>query len=25
NTPDRLVIKKYCKFCTKTPLHKETK
>ena len=25
NTPDRLEIKKYCKFCKKTTLHKETK
>lgn len=24
-TPDRLEIKKYCKFCKKTTVHKETK
>lgn len=24
-TPDRLAIKKYCKFCKKTTVHKETK
>lgn len=25
NTPDRIEIKKYCKFCKKTTVHKETK
>jgi len=25
NDPDRLEIKKYCKFCKKHTLHKETK
>ncbi|MBI2447053.1 MAG: 50S ribosomal protein L33 [Candidatus Omnitrophica bacterium] len=25
NTPDRLELKKYCKFCKKRTLHKETK
>ena len=25
NTPDRIEIKKYCKFCKKHTLHKETK
>lgn len=25
NTPDRLEVQKYCKFCKKTTLHKETK
>lgn len=25
NTPERLEIKKYCKFCKKTTVHKETK
>ncbi len=25
NTPDRLEVKKYCKFCKKTTLHKESK
>ena len=25
NNPDRLEINKYCKFCKKTTLHKETK
>ena len=25
NTPDRLEVNKYCKFCKKTTLHKESK
>ncbi len=25
NTPDRLELKKYCRFCKKHTLHKETK
>ncbi len=25
NTPDRIEIKKYCKFCKKETMHKETK
>ena len=25
NTPDRLELKKYCKFCRKHTVHKETK
>ena len=25
NTPDRLELKKYCKFCRKHTLHRETK
>lgn len=25
NTPDRLELQKYCKFCKKTTTHKETK
>lgn len=25
NTPDRLEVKKYCKLCKKTTLHKESK
>ena len=25
NTPDRLELNKYCKFCKKTTLHKEEK
>ncbi len=25
NTPDRIEIKKYCPFCKKTTVHKETK
>ena len=25
NTPDRLELKKYCKFCKKHTVHKETK
>jgi len=25
NTPDRLELKKYCKFCKKHTLHKETR
>lgn len=25
NTPDRMELKKYCKFCRKHTLHKETK
>jgi ribosomal protein L33, bacterial type len=25
NDPDRLELKKYCKFCKKTTVHKETK
>ncbi|MEG2676040.1 MAG: 50S ribosomal protein L33, partial [Clostridia bacterium] len=25
NTPDRLEVNKYCKFCKKTTAHKETK
>lgn len=25
NTPDRIELKKYCKFCKKTTVHKETK
>ncbi|HHV43840.1 MAG TPA: 50S ribosomal protein L33 [Firmicutes bacterium] len=25
NTPDRLVLKKYCKFCRKHTEHKETR
>lgn len=25
NTPDRLELKKYCKFCKKTTVHKEGK
>lgn len=25
NNPDRIELKKFCKFCNKTTLHKETK
>ncbi|NCB48193.1 MAG: 50S ribosomal protein L33 [Clostridia bacterium] len=25
NDPDRIELKKYCKFCKKTTVHKETK
>ncbi len=25
NTPDRIELKKYCKFCKKETMHKETK
>ena len=25
NTPDRIELKKYCRFCKKHTLHKETK
>ncbi len=25
NTPDRIEMKKYCKFCKKETMHKETK
>ncbi|HUV72014.1 MAG TPA: 50S ribosomal protein L33 [Clostridia bacterium] len=24
NTPEKMVLKKYCRFCKKTTLHKET-